>query len=187
MTLEINPILKLVLVVCLVFLVVYLFRPKPSIQSVKRIKDKQKYIENTPDEYPYPGPDCKPNVGQLCPGGFPCPQTGKCPDCKEALTIVCGDEKNKGPDQCTQCVQSKKKKLLDAGCALKSIEKAKKEWCTQTPIPKCSDNPNETGYPYKFCSGWCNQGRKDGSKWGCGIARYGNYTCDCQDCNDCAG
>jgi surface protein len=125
-------LVKPVLVVCLVSLLVYLFVFQPSIASIKLVQDKRKSIETTFDEDS--GPECKPNVGQLCPGGFPCPQTGKCPGCEKVLTKVCDRDKYLGRDQCTQCVQSKKKKLLEAGCASKSMN----AWCNQTPPPSPS-------------------------------------------------
>jgi surface protein len=131
-------LVKLVLVVCLVSILVYLFVFQPSIASIKLVQDKRKSIETTFDEDS--GPDCKPNVGQLCPGGFPCPQTGKCPGCEKVLTIVCDRDKYLGRDQCTQCVQSKKKKLLEAGCASKSMN----AWCNQTPPPSPPSPPSSS-------------------------------------------
>jgi hypothetical protein len=130
MNLKINSILKLVVVVCLVFLLVYLLVFQHSISSVKLVQDKRKSIETTFDEDS--GPDCKPNVGQLCPGGFPCPQTGKCPGCKEVLTKVCGDEKNKGLNQCLKCIGKNQEVLKISNCSGEEVN----TWCDKNPSNK---------------------------------------------------
>jgi surface protein len=131
LNLDTQSLVKLVLFVCLVSILVYLFVFQPSISSVKLVQDKRKSIETTFDEDS--GPECKPNVGQFCPGGFPCPQTGKCPGCKEVLTKVCGDDKYLGPDQCTECIKNNRNELETAGCTPKSIDDAKKVWCDLGP------------------------------------------------------
>jgi hypothetical protein len=132
LNLDNQSLVKLILVVCLVSLLVYLFVFQPSIQSVKLVQDKRKSIETTFDEDS--GPDCI--EGQLCPGGFPCPQTSKCPDCKEALTIVCGDEKNKGLNQCLNCISENQEVLKNSLCSEEEVN----PWCNQTPPPPPSGN-----------------------------------------------
>jgi surface protein len=118
-----KTIFKLVLVVCLVSLLVYLFWPKLSIPSVKRIQDKRKSIETTPDKDS--GRSCNPNLGQLCPGGFDCPSNGKCPGCSTVINKLClSDLSDKV--KCINCINRNQLTLKNSLCSEEYVN----SWCT---------------------------------------------------------